>query len=207
MVFDILAWLLEQLGDVSGSLTTFLGSYGYLAIFILMTLEAAALPIPSEVILPVIGLLAAEGTFSFPIALAVVLAAGTVGMFIDYYIAYFFGKDVVYKHLEFFHIRRESLDHFDEAFVRNGKFAVFITRMIPLVRALINFPAGFAMMNKKTFLVYSVGGALIWDTILMAFGYYGLASSNVYVVMTGIATFAIALYVVYKVGISKIKKM
>ena len=49
MVLDILASLLEQLGDVSGSLTTFLGSYGYLAIFILMILEAAALPIPSEV--------------------------------------------------------------------------------------------------------------------------------------------------------------
>ena len=207
MVLDLLSWLLEQIGGASGSLSVFLGSYGYLAVFTLMTLEAAALPIPSEVILPLIGLLAAEGTFSFPIALAVVLVAGVVGMFIDYYIAYFFGKDVVYKHLGMFHISRKSLDKFDEAFDRNGKFAVFITRMIPLVRALINFPAGFAMMNKKTFLFYSVAGALIWDTVLMSFGYYGLASSNVYIVMTGIAIFAIAIYVVYKVGMAKMKKM
>ena len=110
MVLDILAWLLEELGDASGSLNVFLTSYGYLAMFILMTLEAASLPIPSEVILPLIGLFVAQGAFSFPVALVVVLMGGVVGMFIDYYIAYFFEKDVVYKHLGMLHISKKSLD-------------------------------------------------------------------------------------------------
>lgn len=207
MVFDVLASLLEALGDASGSLNVFLNSYGYFAIFVLMALEAASLPIPSEVILPLVGLLVAQGTFSLPLALAVVLIGGVVGMFIDYYIAYFFEKDVVYKHLGMLHISKKSLDEFDGFFSRNGKFAVFITRMIPLVRALINFPAGFARMDKKTFLIYSVAGALVWDAVLMSFGYYGLSSSNGYIVMSGIAILAILIYMAYKVGMAKMKKM
>ncbi len=206
MVLNVLTWLLEQLGDASGNLNVFIGSYGYLAVFILMTLEAAAVPIPSEVVLPLIGLLAAQGIFSLPIALAIVLIAGIIGMFVDYYIAYFFGKDVVYKHMGIFHIKKKNLDDFDDAFRRNGKFTVFITRMMPLVKALINFPAGFAMMNKKEFIVYSVAGSLVWDLVLIMVGYYGLASSNVYVVMSVIAVFAVVIYAIYKLGVSKMRK-
>lgn len=206
MVLNILTWLLEQLGDASGNINVFLSSYGYLAIFVLMTLEAAAIPIPSEVVLPLIGLLAAEGVFSFPIALVVVLIGGVIGMFADYYIAYFFGKDVVYKHMSIFHISKKNLDDFDDAFKRNGKFAVFITRMMPLVRALINFPAGFAMMDKKEFILYSIAGTFVWDLVLMLVGYYGLASSNIYIVMSVTAIFAVLIYAMYKIGIAKMRR-
>jgi len=207
LLVSLISGLLEALSDTTAGITAFVSSYGYFAVFILMTLESASLPIPSEIVLPLIGFFAANGTFSFPIVLGVVLIAGVIGMFIDYYIAYFLGKDIVYKNASKLHISKEKLDMFDESFRRNGKFAVFIARLIPVARALINFPAGFAMMQKRTFLVYSVAGCLIWDVVLMSFGYYGLASNSAQVALIGVGVFAVAIYLVYKVGMAKMKKV
>ena len=207
IALSIVASLLSALTNTYAGISAFVSMYGYLAIFVLMTLEYASLPVPSEVVLPLIGFFAAKGAFPFIGALGVVLLAGVVGMFIDYYIAYFVGKDVVYKHASKFHITTERLDEFDNWFKRNGKFAVFIARLIPVARGLISFPAGFAQMQKRTFLVYSLGGSLIWDVVLMLFGYYGLAAQSAYIVMSAIGIFAVVIYVIYKVATARLKKM
>ncbi|MDE1869480.1 MAG: DedA family protein [Candidatus Micrarchaeota archaeon] len=179
--------------------------YGYYAIFALMTMEYASLPVPSEIVLPLIGFFSAKGDFIFLNALVVVLAAGIVGMAIDYYIAYFVGKEIVYKHAERFHISKKQIEEFDSWFNRNGAFTVFIARMIPIARGLISFPAGFAKMPKATFFAYSTAGALIWDVILMLFGYWGLASNSISVVISAIAIFLVFIYVAYKLGVAKMK--
>ncbi|MDE1845665.1 MAG: DedA family protein [Candidatus Micrarchaeota archaeon] len=207
LLVGLVASLLELFTDASAAIGTFVTSYGYYAVFILMTLEYASLPIPSEIVLPLIGFFAASGTFSFPVALGVVLVAGVVGMFIDYYIAYFLGKEVVYKHASLFHISRRRIETFDEAFKRNGEFAVFIARLIPIARALISFPAGFAGMQKRKFLLYSLAGSFIWDVVLMLFGYYGLASSSAGTVLAGIGLFSVVIYIVYKKGIASMKRI
>ncbi|MGI0141652.1 MAG: DedA family protein [Candidatus Micrarchaeales archaeon] len=206
VLFSIISSSLGALTNTYSGINAFVTSYGYIAIFVLMTLEYVSLPIPSEIVLPLIGLFAAKGTLSFFPALGVVVVAGIVGIFIDYYIAYFLGKDVVYAHAEKFHISKQRLDDFDVWFARNGKFAVFMARLIPVVRGLISLPAGFAKMKKSAFLLYSVAGSLIWDVVLMLFGYYGLASNNAYLVLTAIGVFGLAIYVVYKFAISRIKK-
>ncbi len=187
-----------------GAITALISQYGYYAIFALMLLEAAAFPVPSEVVLPAVGFLAANGTIDPAISFAAVIFGGIIGMAVDYYIAYFLGKDVVYRHLAFFRIREEQLNAFDEWFAANGAFAVFITRLIPLVRALINFPAGFAQMPIRKFLIYSIAGTLIWDALLIGFGYYALSLSNFYYVMAAIIAFALVLYLVYYFAMKRI---
>lgn len=205
MPFIALYSVWQILGGTSSAIMSLLDSYGYLAIFLIMTLEYSSLPIPSEVVLPAVGVLAAKGVINIYIAYIVVFFSALVGMSIDYFIAYFLEKEVVYKHLEKFHISKESLESFDEWFKRNGSFAVFIGRLLPEVRGLISLPAGFAGMDKKKFFAYSLAGALIWNAALMAFGYYALSTNNYYITLIAIALFVIVLYVVYKIALKKRK--
>lgn len=198
--------LVSALLGISGQIGSFIASYGYLALFLLVLLEAASLPIgPNEIVLPLAGYLAATGKMDFAYAFAIIILGQTIGMAINYYIAYFLEKDVVYKHLSLFHVKRKTLEDFDVWFAKNGSFTVFITRLLPVVRGLINFPAGFAKMELKRFFFYSIVGSVIWDISLMAFGYYALAVGNATILIFAIAVFGIALYVVYKVAIGKIR--
>ncbi len=192
------------------SLSAFIHAYGYAAILGLMILESASLPVPSELLLPVAGYFSSQGSLYLPFTIVVVLIGSFVGMAINYYIAYFIGKDIVYKHLRLFHIKKESLDAFDRWFERNGAFAVFVSRMLPLVRGLINFPAGFALMDQRKFYSYSMLGAAIWDIALLLFGYafgtYAVsAQSNILIMSVAVAAFGIALYVIYRAAMSRIR--
>lgn len=198
--------LASILGSLFTGVTSIINTYGYAAVFILMLLEAAALPIPSEIVLPLTGLLAAQHVFNIFIALALVLLAGFIGMAVDYYIAYTLEKDVVYKHLQSFRIKKGQLEAFDRWFGRNGGFAVFIGRLLPEVRSLVSFPAGFAAMPKKKFFSYSMAGTAIWDVALLTFGYYALNANNAYVLMIAIALFAIVTYALYRIAVGRGKK-
>jgi membrane protein DedA with SNARE-associated domain len=188
------------------ALSGIVGKYGYLAILILMILESASLPIPSEILLPVAGVFAAQGVLNFYLVLIVATVAGVIGISIDYFIAYFISKDVFYKHLGLFKIKKETLENFDNWFNRNGVAAVFTMRMVPVLRGLISFPAGFSGMNKKQFYLYSILGSLIWDILLVSFGFYALNGKSISTIMIMIAVLAIALYVVYLIVMKKFKK-
>lgn len=189
-----------------------IAKYGYEALFALLVLEAASLPIPSEVILPVTGYLILQGLLNPFIAFAAIILGGLVGMAIDYYIAYLVGKDIVYRHLSLFHIKRERLEAFDKWFARNGPFTVFVARLMPVVRGLVNFPAGFAMMDQKKFYAYSLIGTVLWDILLMSFGYYFskylLSSKNLATFLAGLGLglglFALALFAIFKYGMKRI---
>ncbi len=187
-------------------INSLLSTYGYLGLFGMMALEGASLPIPSEVIVPIAGYLAAKGVFNFYIAALAILAGNMIGVVIDYVIGYFIGKDVVYKHLHLFHIHKEQIDAFDSWFNRNGGFAVFVSRMIPVLRGLISFPAGFARMPFKKFFLYSLVGSAIWDIVLMLFGYYLLSSNNLYIAMSAVALLALILYMIYRIAVNKTRK-
>ncbi len=210
MIFtlSILSFLSLLIEHSYTTITAFVQSYGYIAIFVLMAMESSTLPIPSEVVLPLAGLLAANRLLSFPIAFIAALLGAIVGSMIDYVIGYFIGKDIVYKHLRLFHIKKESLDDFDSWFHKNGNAAVFLTRLVPVVRTVINFPAGFAKMKLRDFLAYSIAGMVIWDLVLMAFGYFFLSTktNSVVTVLASVGVFAILLYVVYRVAMRQLRK-
>ena len=129
-----------------------------------------------------------------------------IGITVDYFIAFFVGKDLLYKHIEKFHIKKTDLEAFEKWFEKNGAFAVFIGRLIPVVRGLISFPAGFAEMDKKQFYVYSIAGSIIWDAILMGFGYYALSTKNIYFLTVSLALFGIILYLLYTKLLKGIRK-
>ncbi len=185
---------------------SFIKQYTYIGLFISMTLESASLPIPSEVIMPFAGILAEQGLLNGYIAFIISLFGSLTGVLIDYIIGYFIGKDIFYKHLKFFHITRKKLDLFDEWFNENGEFAVFIVRLIPIIRGLISFPAGFSKMDLKKFILYSFAGIFIWNLLLMMFGFYLLSENiskltNIFIILS---IFALILYIIYKVFITKV---
>ena len=203
---DIISDIIGAMGGTSVIISSFIQSYGYAALVILMTLEGIGLPVASEVVIPAAGYFAAKGVLNLAIAFIAILAGNTIGMAIDYAVGYYVGKDVVYKHLKLFHIRQESLDAFDRWFERNGSFSVFVSRMLPEVRALMSFPAGFARMDLKKFFFWSILGSAIWDGALILFGYYVISTTSFVLLSVGVAAFFIIIYLVFKTAMGRIKR-
>jgi membrane protein DedA with SNARE-associated domain len=183
-----------------------MGSYGYLALFVLMLLESSSFPVPSEAVLPLAGLLSSRGIFNFYIAFAVALVGSICGMAIDYYIGYYLDKDLVYNHLRYLHIKRVDLDAFDKWFERNAVAAVFLSRLIPVARTVMSIPAGFARMPLKKFFAYTIAGTLIWDAVLMYFGFYLLSAKSASTILASVGALAIALYLIYVLFLRHVRK-
>ncbi len=193
--------MLQLLTGTYSAINAFIILYGYLAIVFLM-----ALPLGSEVVLPLIGHFAQMGDIDFFVALIATLIGTFIGISVFYWIAYLLEKKVIYRHLGLLHIKKSNLDSFDEWFSRNGAFAMFISRLLPVVRGVMSLPAGFAKMNLKDFYLYSMAGSFIWNVALMGFGYYALSTTSVRLLFVATALFAIALYAVYRIGLSRINK-
>jgi membrane protein DedA with SNARE-associated domain len=185
------------LGGSYAAINSFVQAYGALALFILMLLEGSSFPVPSEIVVPLAGYIVAKGMLPIYTVFPAVLLGSIGGLAIDYYIGYFLGKEVVYRHLSIFHISKEKLDRFDSWFARNGTFAVFASRLIPVVRTIMSFPAGFARMPAKRFFTYSIAGTLIWDAVLFAFGLLLISSTSAMVVEASMGAFGIALLMIY----------
>lgn len=161
---------------------------------------------PSEAVLPLAGYFSATGALNVYLAIAVALAGGILGAAVDYAIGYYVGNDVVYKHLGRFHVKRKDLDAFDAWFDRNAILAVFMSRLIPVVRTAMSFPAGFAKMPLKDFFAYSIAGTLIWDIVLVGFGFYALSASSAELILASVSVFVIFLYVVYALFMRHVRR-
>jgi len=202
--------------NLTNSTSTYIGAYSnfynfilgykYIALFVLMLLESTSLPVPSEIVMPIAGILSRTGLFSFPIAFLAATFGSLIGVLIDYYIGYILGKDIIYKHLHFFHLNQEEVEKFDRWFNSNMALTVFISRLIPVIRTFMSFPAGFAKMDIKDFVFYSSLGIILWDFILMLFGYYLVSSSNINIDIIYILLFLILLYIIYKIVKKQITK-
>ncbi|MGC8478317.1 MAG: DedA family protein [Candidatus Micrarchaeia archaeon] len=209
MLFNVLLLSLNisyYYSNIYAIITGFFHAYGYAAVFFLMLLESATIPVPSEIVMPLAGLFAAKHIFSFYPALISSIIGSGVGIAIDYYIGYFIGKDLVYKHLKFFRIKQSQLDSFDKWFERNGVAAVFITRLVPVIRTVMSFPAGFAKMNPKEFFAYSLSGAAIWNTVLMVFGFYALSGTSAEQILSAIGIFVLVLYAIYALALRHLNR-
>ena len=151
----------------------------YWTITLLMAIESSFIPFPSEVVVPPAAYKAASGNSELNVYLVVLFATigANIGAIINYYLAYFVGRPIVYK---FANSRFGHMCLIDEAKVKNaeayfdnhGALSTFIGRLIPAVRQLISIPAGLAKMKITTFLLYTTLGAGIWNAILAAIGYY-----------------------------------
>jgi membrane protein DedA with SNARE-associated domain len=155
----------------------YMSNLNYFTIALLMLIESTFLPLPSEVVIPFASYKAAQGDLSvFGVVLFGTMGALT-GSLINYTLAYYLGRPIVYKFAEskigrLFLLSKEKVEHAENYFIRNGKSSTFIGRLVPGVRHLISIPAGLSKMNLRTFMFYTFVGAGIWNIILSIIGYY-----------------------------------
>ena len=151
----------------------------YWTITLLMAIESSFIPFPSEVVVPPAAYKAASGNSELNVYLVVLFATigANIGALINYGLAYFVGRPIVYKfaNSRFGHMclldqkKVETAEHF---FVKYGITATLIGRLVPGVRQLISIPAGLARMNIAKFVLFTAIGAGAWNAILAAMGYY-----------------------------------
>jgi membrane protein DedA with SNARE-associated domain len=154
------------------SALTLASQTGYAGVFFLMLLEAAALPIPSEIILPFAGYLVYRGTLEFWPVVALATLAALLGSFVDYYLGLRLGGALLThkSRLPFAdggHIRKS-----EAWFNRYGPVAVALLRLVPGARVLISFPAGIYRMSRLRFGVYTLAGCLPWNVVLTYLGWW-----------------------------------
>jgi membrane protein DedA with SNARE-associated domain len=143
---------------------------GYGGIVILMAIESACIPLPSELIMPFVGYLAYEGAMKlFWVATAGAIGCN-VGSLIAYEIGFHGGRPLVERYGRWILMGRRELDWADKFFARWGYLAVFIGRLLPVIRTFIALPAGIARMPRGRFHIYTFLGSWPWCFALAWFG-------------------------------------
>ena len=163
--------MLEVIGSM---IIHVVGTLGYVGVFLLMTLESALIPIPSEITMPFSGSLVVLRTFNF---WAVVLV-GTIGNLVGSLLAYCLGlwgqetvvRKLIVKYGKYLLISEHEYDESERWFRNHGEIIVFISRVLPILRTFISLPAGVAKMKLGKFIVYTTIGSLIWAYILTSIG-------------------------------------
>ena len=154
----------------SGLFLEFISSWGYVAIAVLMALENACIPIPSELILGFAGYLISIGELTFAESVIAGIIGGMLGSIVTYYIGRLGGRPFVYKYGKYFFMKKAHIDTAQRWFDKYGIKAVFFSRMLPVVRTFISLPAGFANVNIKKFIIFTFAGSLPWTMLLLYIG-------------------------------------
>jgi membrane protein DedA with SNARE-associated domain len=157
---------------LTATVSQIVGAYGLVAVFVLMVGESCGLPLPSEVIMPTSGLLAATGHLNLALAIVAGAVANLVGSLIAYVLAARFGEPLLLGPGRYAGIRRHHLELADRWFQRWGLLAVLVGRVLPVIRTYISFPAGLARVDLARFSILTFVGALPWCAALALVGYY-----------------------------------
>ena len=148
----------------------FIASWGYVAVGVLMAAENACIPIPSELILGFSGYLIFAGKMHFAGALIGGMIGGIAGSLFAYIVGRIGGRSFVDRYGKYFFIKKSHVDLAQNWFDRYGIKAVFFSRMLPVVRTFISLPAGFAHVNMKRFLFFTILGSLPWTALILFAG-------------------------------------
>lgn len=149
-----------------------LNPLGYWGIILLMAIESACIPLPSEIIMPYGGYLVAAFPDKFSnFGMAVAGAVGCVlGSLLAYYIGKFGGRPLVEKYGKYILIKKKDLEKGDAFFEKYGDWAIFFGRLLPIVRTFISFPAGVAKVNIVKFIILTFVGSFPWCYALSYLG-------------------------------------
>ena len=143
---------------------------GLLGVFVLMVLESACIPVPSEATMLFAGFNVSDGEYSLAAAVATGSVANLVGSWLAYWLGYVGRVDLLEKHGRKLHIKRSHLEWADRWFERHGDATVFFTRMLPIIRTFISLPAGVAKMPFWRFSVLTLAGCVPWVLMLTFIG-------------------------------------
>ena len=144
---------------------------GYPGIVILMAIESSVLPLPSELVMPPAGYLAAQGKMSAVAAVLCGTLGSVLGALVNYGLAVFVGEPVLRKYGKYVLVSERSLDRSEQFFRRHGEISTFVGRLLPVIRHLISIPAGMSRMRLARFISFTAVGAGLWCAILTYLGW------------------------------------
>ncbi|HEY8865055.1 MAG TPA: DedA family protein [Candidatus Dormibacteraeota bacterium] len=178
-------------------------SWGLVAIFVTMTGESAGIPISSEIVVPLGGALASQGKLSFILVVVVASVANLAGSLIAFYLTRRYGERVVLSRAgRWMGLSRGHLRLANRFFDRFGLWAVFVGRLLPIVRTYISFPAGVSRLGYRWFTIATLAGAIPWN---FALAYAGFKLGQHYQVVAATMTpfvIPIAIGVVILLGVA-----
>ncbi len=155
------------------------GAVGYIGVFAAMAIESAMIPLPSELILPYAGFLVSDpsqleplthGPWNYWIVVIVATLGNTAGSLVAYAIGAWGGRPFLERYGRYLLIRPHEIELAERFFDRYGAATAFFSRLLPIVRTFISFPAGVARMPLGKFIAYSTLGALPWSMLLVFAG-------------------------------------
>jgi membrane protein DedA with SNARE-associated domain len=160
----------ELLTTVSSFIVNIISSLGYGGIGILMTLESACIPIPSEIIMPFSGYLVFSGTFSLWPVIFWGTVGNLIGSLIAYFIGFYGGRPLIEKYGKYILVSQHDLERAQSWFEKYGSPSILLSRMLPVVRTFISLPAGIARMPLWRFSLYTLAGSFPWVFVLTYVG-------------------------------------
>ena len=168
----------EKKSVVEKVVSWYMDHMNYSTITLLMTVESSFIPFPSEVVVPPAAYIASQEDSNMNIVLVVVFATigALLGAIINYYLALFLGRPVIYRFAEskigkMCLLSAENVKKAEDYFNKHGNVSTLIGRLIPAIRQLISIPAGLSRMHLGNFLLYTFIGATLWNTVLAVLGY------------------------------------
>ena len=155
----------------------YMAHINYGTITLLRAIESSFIPFPSEIVIPPAAWKAAQGELNVWLVFLFSTLGALIGALFNYYIALFVGRKIIYKLADtrlanIMLINPTSIEKAEEYFRKHGKISTFIGRLVPAVRQLISIPAGLSKMKIRDFILFTMLGAMIWNAILTALGYF-----------------------------------
>lgn len=155
---------------ITSFITQTIDQLGYIGVALLMAIESAAIPLPSEIIMPFAGFLVEGGRFNlFGLGLAGAIGS-VIGSVITYCLGYYGGRPLIIKYGRFVLITEHDLQLAERFFQRFGNLSVFLGRVVPVVRTFISIPAGIGKVAFRPFVFYCFLGSFIWSCFLAWLG-------------------------------------
>ncbi len=165
--------------DASTLFQWFVENASYLFVFVFMVIESSFIPFPSEIVVPPAAYLACQpgNTMDVYLVVAVATAGAIVGAVINYVLALWIGRPIVYMFANsgIGHaclIDQAKVENAERYFDKHGAISTFIGRLVPAVRQLISIPAGLSRMNIAKFILFTGLGAGVWNSVLAALGWW-----------------------------------
>src|SRR6476660_176430 len=147
---------------LSGFIVATISKMGYLGVVLLMAIESACIPLPSEIIMPFSGYLVSRGEMNLWLVGLAGAVGCVLGSMVAYWVGMYGGRPLIEKYGRYLLISHHDLDLADRWFAKYGEVIVFVSRLLPAIRTFIAFPAGVARMNIKRFIIYTFAGSLPW---------------------------------------------
>jgi membrane protein DedA with SNARE-associated domain len=185
------------------SISHFLDTFGYLAVFLFIGIESTGIPFPGETMLvsaSVYAALGCTGTLSEPWVIVACILGATTGDNIGYWVGRTGGRGLIRKYGKYVRLNEAHLAHAETYFQKYGGATVFFGRFLAILRAWAAFLAGVNRMNAWRFFIYNAGGAIIWSTTFGVLGYeLGRNLSRLETVLKALGTFGVIIFIVLAV--------